>query len=92
MRRLVSTIPKHYRKRWGIETSFRKVKEVFPMTTSPLPAVRLAYFMVAMILYNLWQLVNIMLIATEKEGMTGGYRVTMPFMITVLCAHLNGRL
>lgn len=89
--RLVGMIPKEYRKRWGIETSFRKVKEVFPMTTSPLPAIRLAYFMVAMVLYNLWQLVNMML-ATEDQRRTGGYQVTMPFMITVLCAHLNGRL
>ncbi len=95
VRKLVRTIPKQYRMRWGgIETSFRKVKEVFPMTTSPLPAIRLAYFMTAMILYNLWQIVNIMLITTEdwKGKMTGGYRVTMPFKITVLCAHLNGRL
>ena len=64
------------------------------MTTSPLPAIRLAYFMVAMILYNLWQLVNMILVDTEngERRMTGGYRVTMPFMITILCAHLNGRL
>jgi hypothetical protein len=90
-RRLVRMIPKEYRRRWGIETTFRKVKEVFPMTTSPLPAIRLAYFMTAMVLYNLWQLVNIML-ATDGGRRTDGYRVTMPFMITVLCAHLNGRL
>ena len=94
VRRLVKMIPKEYRRRWGIETSFRKVKEVFPMTTSPLPAIRLAYFMTAMVLYNLWQLVNAMLAVEdgERRRMTGGYRVTMPFMITVLCAHLNGRL
>ena len=41
-RRLVGMIPREYRRRWGIETSFRKVKEVFPMTTSPSPAIRLA--------------------------------------------------
>jgi len=92
VRKLVRTIPKQYRMRWGIETSFRKVKEVFPMTTSPLPAIRLAYFMVAMILYNLWQLVNIMLDTVDEEKKTGRYHVTIPFMITVLCAHLNGRL
>lgn len=91
-RRLVGMIPKEYRRRWGIETSFRKVKEVFPMTTSPLPSIRLAYFMTAMILYNLWQLVNMMLAIEGGERRTGGYQVTMPFMITVLCAHLNGRL
>jgi hypothetical protein len=83
-------IPREYRRRWGIETTFRKVKEVFPMTTSPLPAIRLAHFMTATILYNLWQLVNMML-ATDGGRRTSGHRVTMPFMITVLCAHLNGR-
>jgi len=92
VKKLVRTIPKQYRMRWGIETSFRKIKEVFPMTTSPSPAIRLAYFMVAMILYNLWQLVNIMLDTGDEEKKTGRYHVTIPFMITVLCAHLNGRL
>lgn len=94
-RRLVRMIPKEYRRRWGIETSFRKVKEVYGMTTSPSPAVRLVYFMTAMILYNLWQAVNLMLRAGERHGeMTeeGRYRVTIPFMVTIFCAHLNRRL
>ena len=85
-------IPREYRRRWGIETSFRKVKEVFPMTTSPSPAIRLAYFMVAMVLCNLWQLVNLQLATGRRRREADGYRVTMPFMVTVLCAHLNGRL
>lgn len=92
-RRLVGTIPREYRRRWGIETSFRKVKEVYGMTLSPSPAIRLAYFMVAMVLYNLWQAVNMALAAgSARRRRTDGYRVTMPFMVTVLCAHLNGRL
>ncbi len=91
-KRLVGTIPREYRRRWGIETSFRKVKEVYGMTLSPSPAIRLAYFMVAMVLYNLWQLVNMQLAAGSARRRTDGYRVTMPFMVTVLCAHLNGRL
>ena len=91
---LVAEIPKEYRRRWGIETSFRKVKEVYGMTLSPSPAIRLAYFMVAMVLYNLWQAVNMALAAgsERRRRRTDGYRVTMPFMVTVLCAHLNGRL
>ena len=91
-RRLVGMIPREYRRRWGIETSFRKVKEVFPMTTSPSPAIRLAYFMVAMVLCNLWQLVNLQLATGRRRREADGYRVTIPFMVTVLCAHLNGRL
>jgi hypothetical protein len=54
----VRRIPKEYRKRWSIETIFRKMKEIVGMTTSTLPELRLVYFMLAMILYNLWQVVN----------------------------------
>ncbi len=95
LRKLVSMIPKEYRRRWGIETSFRKVKEVYGRTLSPSPAIRLAYFMTAMILYNLWQAVNIMLRGEQQRGEMKerkGYRVTMPFMVTIFGAHLNGRI
>ncbi|MDG6905205.1 MAG: transposase [Nitrososphaerota archaeon] len=54
----VRRIPKEYRKRWSIETTFRKMKEIVGMTTSTLPELRLVYFMLAMILYNVWQVVN----------------------------------
>jgi len=95
-RRLVRTIPLEYRRRWGIETSFRKVKEVYGRTLSPSPAIRLSYFMTAMILYNLWQAVNLMLRRGEQhhdgETKRNGYRVTMPFMVSAFCAHLNGRI
>ncbi len=93
-RKLIEAVPKEYKRRWGIETSFRKVKEVYGMTLSPSPAIRLAYFMTAMVLYNLWQLVNMMLSSTGREGRKKGrgYRITMPFMVTVLGAHLSGRL
>ena len=69
-----------------------KVKEVFPMTTSPSPAIRLAYFVGAVVLYNLRLAVNMTLAEGSERRGTEGYRVTMPFMVTVLCAHLNGRL
>ncbi len=65
------------------------------MTTSPSPAIRLAYFMTAMVLYNLWQAVNLMLRTEEHHGETEKkeeYRVTIPFMVTIFCAHLNGRI
>ena len=59
----VRRIPKVYRKRWSIETTFRKMKEIVGMTTSDLPELRLVYFMLAMILYNIWQVVNYCFIA-----------------------------
>jgi hypothetical protein len=55
----VRRIPKEYRRRrWSIETTFRKMKEVVGKTTSTLPELRLIYFMMAMFLYNIWQVVN----------------------------------
>jgi hypothetical protein len=97
VKKLVRTMPKEYRRRWGIETSFRKVKEVYGRTLSPSPAIRLAYFMTAMILYNLWQAINLMLGADEgtaddAKEQENGYRVTMPFMVTIFCAYLSGRV
>ena len=50
-----------YRRRWGIETSYRKVREFLPKTTSPTFSVRLFYFLFAVALYNLWILVNLLL-------------------------------
>jgi len=91
---ILDAVPDEYRKRWGIETSFRKVKEVYGMTTSQSPAIRMLYFMTAMILYNVWQMINMMLMMESQEGPStkGRYRVTVPFMVTIFCAHLNGRL
>ena len=89
-------ISKEYRRRWGIETSFRKVKEVSGRTLSPSPAIRLAYFTTAMILYNLWQAINLTLAAERhpdrRRKKTSGYRITMPLMVTMFCAHLNGMI
>lgn len=49
-----------YRRRWGIETSYRKVGEFLPKTTSPTFSVRLFYFLFAVSLYNLWILANVL--------------------------------
>jgi len=50
-----------YRRRWGIETSYRKIGEFLPRTTSPVFAVRLFYFLFAVTLYNLWIVVCLLL-------------------------------
>ncbi len=51
-----------YRKRWGIETSYRVKKEAFrPKTTSKSYAIRLFFFLFSVCLYNLWILINIVL-------------------------------
>ncbi|MFP8958927.1 transposase [Natrialbaceae archaeon A-CW3] len=50
-----------YRRRWGIETSYRKIGEFLPRTTSPVFAVRLFYFLFAVAVYNLWIIVCLLL-------------------------------
>lgn len=50
---------KLYKKRWGIETSYRMKGEFKPKTTSKYYIVRLFYFLFSACLYNLWVLANI---------------------------------
>ena len=45
--------------------------------------------------YNLWQTINLMLRNEDrstKDEKEKGYRVTMPFMVTIFYAHLNHRI
>lgn len=50
-----------YRRRWGIETSYRVIGEFLPRSRSTYFVVRLFYFLFAVTLYNLWVLVNALL-------------------------------
>ncbi|MFC7166069.1 transposase [Halospeciosus flavus] len=49
-----------FRRRWGIETSYRQIGDFLPRTSSPTFSVRLFYFLFAVSLYNLWILANIL--------------------------------
>ena len=53
-------ILKMYRKRWGIETGYRIIRKFLARTTSKRYNVRLLYFYLAIVLYNIWVLVNIL--------------------------------
>ncbi|TYT61760.1 transposase [Natrialba swarupiae] len=57
-RRATDRVLNRYRKRWGIETSFKSVKQFLPWTTSNEHVVRMFHFAFAMILYNMWRLVD----------------------------------
>ena len=46
------------KKRWGIETSYRMIGQFYPKTTSNSYAVRVFYFVLAVLLYNVWVLLN----------------------------------
>ena len=90
----VRRIPKEYRKRWSIETTFRKMKEVVGMTTSPLPELRLVYFMLAMILYNTWQVVNYCFLAPllrmhADSKKSRKISVTIPAMVRFFVNYLT---
>jgi len=60
-----------YRSRWGIETGYRVKEEVRGKTCSPDYAIRLFLQLLSILLYNLWQLCNIVVsiaICWDKEG------------------------
>jgi hypothetical protein len=72
-----------YRRRWGIETSYRKVTEFLPKTSSPTFSVRLFYFLFAVALYNLWVLTNLLLTPDRAVG-------RIPVLPTVLFRQFLG--
>ena len=51
-------IAKLYRKRWGIETSYRVKNNFFGKTCSRKPAIRLLFILLSFLIYNLWVLAN----------------------------------
>jgi hypothetical protein len=51
-------IRKTFRRRWGIETTYRMIGMFLAKTTSKLYRLRLLYFFLAVLLYNLWVLRN----------------------------------
>jgi hypothetical protein len=51
-------ILKLYKKRWGIETSYRMIGQFYPKTTSNSYVIRVFYFVLAVLLYNIWVLLN----------------------------------
>ena len=57
---------KIYSKRWGIETSYRVKKDFRPKTTSKNYVIRLFYFLFSVCLYNLWELVNVILALVKQ--------------------------
>jgi len=52
-----------FRRRWGIEPSYRQIGDFLPRTSSPTFSVRLFYFLFAVSLYNLWVLANVLVSA-----------------------------
>lgn len=74
IQKAIDRLPEEYRKRWGIETSFRVIKNDFlPKTCSRRYLLRLFYFLFASLLYDLWLLCNAV---PEFIGLFRGKRLT----------------
>ena len=57
-----------YRRRWGIETSYRVIGDFLAKTTSKSFAIRLYYFLFAVALYDIWVLTNVLLSVVFDEA------------------------
>src|SRR5918997_7017456 len=57
-----------YRRRFGIETSYRQLNEARIKTTTRDPALRLLFVAIALILRNVWVWVHHQLLATPRRG------------------------
>lgn len=64
-----SGLADQYRRRWGIETSYRVIGDFLAKTTSKSYSVRLFYFLFAVTLYNLWVLVNALVTVVIEVNM-----------------------
>ena len=59
-------VAEFYRRRWGIEVSYKKYEQIRPWTTSTNHSVRILLLFFPFILYNAWVLVNYL--ATRKSN------------------------
>lgn len=74
-----------YSKRWGIETSYRVKKGFRGKTTSRNYIVRQFYFMLSVVLYDLWILVNLLLSMFLFGKISKKLAITAKLFGTVLC-------
>ena len=69
-------LAEEYRKRWGIETGYRMKEDVRGRTCSRNYVIRLFFQLLSIILYNLWQLCNLIIII-EINWNERGYPVIL---------------
>ncbi len=74
-----------YSKRWGIETSYRVKKCFRGKTTSRNYIIRQFYFMMSVVLYNLWILINLLLSMFLFGKIIKKIPITAKLFGTVLC-------
>ena len=54
----ISRIPQEYKKRWGIETGYRQIKQIRPRTTSRNHLIRILLFYVSLFMHNMWTILK----------------------------------
>lgn len=63
-----AALAESYRRRWGIETSYRVIGDFLAKTTSKSFVVRLYYFLFAVTLYDIWVLTNVLLSVVVNDS------------------------
>ncbi|MBU0498241.1 MAG: transposase [Candidatus Thermoplasmatota archaeon] len=76
---------KLYGKRWGVETTYRVLKHTFwPKTTSKNYFIRLFYFLLSCLLYNLWILGDVIVCKAVFGQYQKDYIITSKLFIAIL--------
>jgi len=83
-RKQARRLGRSYVRRWGIETSYRVTDEFLPKTTSTDFALRQFYYQMAVLLYNVWVLVNAVVAASLGLPEDASPPVTAKYLLTVL--------
>jgi hypothetical protein len=79
-----------FRRRWAVENSYRVIKSFLPKTTSKDYRVRLFYFLFAVLLYNAWELTNLLLVEIVGPEPDGRPVVTAKYFMTVVARAMAG--
>jgi len=82
--KLINKIPNLYRRRWGIETSYRVKKGFRAQTTSKNYKVRLMYFLYSVLLYNLWIIIDSIISLGLNGKLIAYHLVTSKIFGTIL--------
>ena len=84
---LISRMTGLYSKRWGIETSYRVIKRgSWVRTTSNNYNVRLFYFLLGIMIYNVWVLLNILMASYLGNRKYGRYYVILKNTVEIFLA------
>lgn len=82
--RQAEELGERYKRRWAIETSYRVIGNFLPKTASKDYALRVWYFRMAVLLYNVWVMLNTIVAASLNRSLDASPPVTSKYFLTVL--------